>query len=358
MSLSMAELAASVEGRAGELEIDRSRGAARFASSSARPGAAGRRSSRRRRSRSSVGPAQRRQTTPRAWTSTSVGEAIAIGRSGAPPRSNAATRSRSRGKLHRGSLLFAALGPRALRLLRHGLVYSRPVRPTEIGWSARPLGEPGPEPIEKLSGSAPPASRSVAASTWLLIDPYVTRASLLRCAFGRVEPDHARIATLFPKADAIVLGHTHFDHALDAPGDRAARPARSVFGSRSAANLCRAAGRAGRAQSRSSSPRPERSPSSRRGRAVHPPLLAERALAPRLRARSVARRHRRLRRRAEPDHRLQMRRRLRARDQGLWQDDRPRRERRAHRVGQGRRRRPRARLRRRLDQGRPRAGAR
>jgi L-ascorbate metabolism protein UlaG (beta-lactamase superfamily) len=75
----------------------------------------------------------------------------------------------------------------------------------------------------------------------LLIDPYVTRASLLRCAFGHVEPDRRRLATLFPKADAIVLGHTHFDHALDAPAIALATGAK-VFGSRSAATLCRAAG--------------------------------------------------------------------------------------------------------------------
>jgi L-ascorbate metabolism protein UlaG (beta-lactamase superfamily) len=114
------------------------------------------------------------------------------------------------------------------------------VLPTEIGWSARPLGEPGSAAVEVVWLGTAGFAISCGEHR-LLIDPYVTRASLLRCAFGRVEPDHARIAALFPKVDAIVLGHTHFDHALDAPAIALATGAR-VFGSRSAKNLCRAAG--------------------------------------------------------------------------------------------------------------------
>jgi L-ascorbate metabolism protein UlaG (beta-lactamase superfamily) len=75
----------------------------------------------------------------------------------------------------------------------------------------------------------------------VLIDPYVTRASLSSCVIGAVVPDAVRIATELPRADAIVLGHTHFDHALDAPLI-AKRTGAQVFGSRSAATLCRASG--------------------------------------------------------------------------------------------------------------------
>ena len=114
------------------------------------------------------------------------------------------------------------------------------MRPEEIGWSAKPLGEPGPGAVEVTwLGTAGFSIRS--GEHVLLIDPYVTRASLLRCAFGNVVPDRPRIAALFPKVDAIVLGHTHFDHALDAP-EIALRTGAKVFGSRSAATLCRAAG--------------------------------------------------------------------------------------------------------------------
>src|SRR5579883_2636208 len=51
----------------------------------------------------------------------------------------------------------------------------------------------------------------------LLVDPYVTRASLARCIVAPLRPDVRAIARHVPQADAIVLGHTHFDHALDAP---------------------------------------------------------------------------------------------------------------------------------------------
>jgi L-ascorbate metabolism protein UlaG (beta-lactamase superfamily) len=75
----------------------------------------------------------------------------------------------------------------------------------------------------------------------LLFDPYVTRASLARCVLSRLEPDLARIARYVPRADAIILGHTHFDHALDAPAIARSTGA-MVFGSRSAAVLCRSQG--------------------------------------------------------------------------------------------------------------------
>lgn len=75
----------------------------------------------------------------------------------------------------------------------------------------------------------------------LLVDPYLTRASLFACATRRLEPDRAAIRRHVPAADAIVLGHTHFDHALDAPAIARATGAR-VYGSRSAVALCRASG--------------------------------------------------------------------------------------------------------------------
>ncbi len=75
----------------------------------------------------------------------------------------------------------------------------------------------------------------------LLLDPYVTRASLTTCALGRVGSDPDLVQKHVPRADAIVVGHTHFDHALDVPAIARATGAR-VFGSRSAEALCRAQG--------------------------------------------------------------------------------------------------------------------
>ncbi|HTM19152.1 MAG TPA: MBL fold metallo-hydrolase [Kofleriaceae bacterium] len=75
----------------------------------------------------------------------------------------------------------------------------------------------------------------------LLIDPYVTRASLGRCAVAALRPDLDAIARYVPRADAIIVGHSHFDHALDVPDIARATGAR-VFGSQSAVALCRISG--------------------------------------------------------------------------------------------------------------------
>jgi len=75
----------------------------------------------------------------------------------------------------------------------------------------------------------------------VLIDPYITRASLGRCVVAPLVPDLAAIGAHVPRADAIVVGHTHFDHVLDVP-TIAKMTGAKVFGSRSAATLCRAQG--------------------------------------------------------------------------------------------------------------------
>src|SRR5947208_14710776 len=50
------------------------------------------------------------------------------------------------------------------------------------------------------------------------IDPYVTRLSFGSLAIRRVVPsDDAAIARWIDRADAVLVGHTHFDHALDVP---------------------------------------------------------------------------------------------------------------------------------------------
>ena len=64
----------------------------------------------------------------------------------------------------------------------------------------------------------------------LLIDPYLTRASLATCLTTALQPALARLARVLPRADAIVLSHTHFDHALDVPA-LAKQTGAPVFGS-------------------------------------------------------------------------------------------------------------------------------
>ncbi len=77
--------------------------------------------------------------------------------------------------------------------------------------------------------------------TTILFDPYLTRASLLTCVTSRLVSDARLLAAHTPRADAIVVGHTHFDHALDVPAIASLTGAR-VYGSRSAVKLCRASG--------------------------------------------------------------------------------------------------------------------
>jgi L-ascorbate metabolism protein UlaG (beta-lactamase superfamily) len=79
----------------------------------------------------------------------------------------------------------------------------------------------------------------------LLIDPYVSRVSLSDLLRRRPAlPDPAVIDRVLPAGDDVVgvlIGHTHFDHAVDAPA-LAARHDCSVYGSSSVTALMRAHG--------------------------------------------------------------------------------------------------------------------
>lgn len=69
------------------------------------------------------------------------------------------------------------------------------------------------------------------------IDPYVTRLSLADLVRRRVvPPSQEAIGRWIDRADAILVGHTHFDHALDVPAI-ARRTGCRVYGSPSLANL-------------------------------------------------------------------------------------------------------------------------
>jgi len=78
------------------------------------------------------------------------------------------------------------------------------------------------------------------AST-LLVDPYLTRAGLPQLLTRPLAPDAAAIDAAIARADAVLVGHSHFDHVLDVPYI-AKRTGAHVYGSRSTANLMAAAG--------------------------------------------------------------------------------------------------------------------
>lgn len=75
----------------------------------------------------------------------------------------------------------------------------------------------------------------------LLVDPYVTRAATADDAVPLV-PDAAAIAAYTPaRADVVLVGHSHYDHALDVPAI-ARRTGAVVVGTESTANLASAGG--------------------------------------------------------------------------------------------------------------------
>jgi len=71
----------------------------------------------------------------------------------------------------------------------------------------------------------------------LWLDPYVTRLPLADLLRRRVVPaDEAAIERTVDRADAVLVGHTHFDHALDVPAIARAFGS-AVYGSTSLAHL-------------------------------------------------------------------------------------------------------------------------
>ncbi|NVB81505.1 MAG: MBL fold metallo-hydrolase [Kofleriaceae bacterium] len=73
--------------------------------------------------------------------------------------------------------------------------------------------------------------------TVIWIDPYVTRLPLLDLVRRKVvPPSKEAVARWIDKADAVLVGHTHFDHALDVPAI-AKQTGCKVYGSASLRNL-------------------------------------------------------------------------------------------------------------------------
>lgn len=72
--------------------------------------------------------------------------------------------------------------------------------------------------------------------TTILIDPFLTRRGLGETLGSpSVQSDPDVVARLAPQADAVLLGHCHFDHALDVP--ELARRGAAVYGSSNVVRL-------------------------------------------------------------------------------------------------------------------------
>jgi L-ascorbate metabolism protein UlaG (beta-lactamase superfamily) len=116
----------------------------------------------------------------------------------------------------------------------------------ELAWGAdRSLPWPAGLEIEWLGTSG---FRLRYQGFQLLIDPYLTRLPMGALLRRRVVPPSIEsIRQHIDAADAILIGHTHFDHALDAPKIAELFDCQ-VYGSRSTANLMALYGQSERMQ--------------------------------------------------------------------------------------------------------------
>lgn len=80
-----------------------------------------------------------------------------------------------------------------------------------------------------------------AAGRTLVIDPFLTRPGMLTTALRSLVSNEALVQRYVPVADDVLVGHSHFDHVLDAPG-LCRRTGARLIGSRDVCNVGRAAG--------------------------------------------------------------------------------------------------------------------
>lgn len=111
----------------------------------------------------------------------------------------------------------------------------------DLAWERSPRAADLPAGLE-LEWLGTAGFRITYEGQHLLIDPYVTRLPLGDLVRRRVVPADAERLRSLPDPVAILVGHTHFDHALDVPA-LAARAGCPVYGSASLAHLMRLHGR-------------------------------------------------------------------------------------------------------------------
>lgn len=74
------------------------------------------------------------------------------------------------------------------------------------------------------------------ARTVAVLDPYLTRSPLVEIGLSRLTPDEEVLQRALPRADVVLVGHSHFDHALDAPS-LAARTGALLVGTETTCHL-------------------------------------------------------------------------------------------------------------------------
>lgn len=107
---------------------------------------------------------------------------------------------------------------------------------------ASATGRPGPPPMPPPAPDSAPGTVLIrwlgcagfevrARGETLVLDPYVSRPSASGLLFGHLASDPARVAAALPEASLILIGHSHFEHLLDAP-TLSAQTGAPIFGSR------------------------------------------------------------------------------------------------------------------------------
>jgi len=82
----------------------------------------------------------------------------------------------------------------------------------------RPLGDAGGVDDVRIRWLGTAGYLIVAGSTTIVIDPYLSRPSALALAALPLSPNEAALRAQLPEhIDAVLCGHSHFDHLLDAP---------------------------------------------------------------------------------------------------------------------------------------------
>ena len=121
--------------------------------------------------------------------------------------------------------------PAALASVRHR---DDPSVQTELDWRHHPVDLPAGLELQWL-GTA--GFRLTMDGTTILIDPYLSRAPMGDVVRRRaLHSDPELVDRLIPAADAVLVGHGHFDHAVDVP-HLAATHGCTVYGSTSVQRL-------------------------------------------------------------------------------------------------------------------------
>lgn len=111
----------------------------------------------------------------------------------------------------------------------------------DLAWSRSPRAGDLPPGLE-LAWLGVAGFRFTYQGQHLLVDPYLTRISAGDFVHRRVAPAATERLRSLPDPLAILVGHTHFDHALDVPA-LAARAGCKAYGSASLAQLFKVHGR-------------------------------------------------------------------------------------------------------------------